>query len=204
MITLYHRDDCPFCWKVRIVLAELSLNYQNIPVARGDKPPNVVALSPQRTVPVLVEADVVLWESGIIAEYLIERYGSGLLPPTPAERAHVRSIQRFSDHVIGQALRDIIFEKRSKPRGEWNSQLLREADVRWRRCLDWLESRLKPGLAFSDHFSLAECALLPRFGLAEQYGVGVDRRHPRLQKWYAAHCTRSSFITTRPAPPLEA
>lgn len=202
MITLYHRDDCPFCWKVRITLSELSLSYQSVHVAHGEKHPNVVALSPQMSVPVFVDEDIVLWESGVIAEYLIETHGAQLMPRSPAERGYVRSLQRFSDHIVGQALRGIIFEKRGKSPTEWDQALLQEADKRWRRCLDWLESRLKSRLTFADEFSLAECALLPRFGLAEQYGAGVDERHPRLLRWYTANRARPSFTATMPQPPV--
>ena len=32
MITLYHRADCPFCWKVRIALHELDVPYKEVEI----------------------------------------------------------------------------------------------------------------------------------------------------------------------------
>ena len=54
MLTLYQRTDCPFCWKVRIALAELDIEYQSVDTVLGEKHPEVQRLSPTGTVPVLV------------------------------------------------------------------------------------------------------------------------------------------------------
>jgi glutathione S-transferase len=47
------------------------------------------ALNPNRKVPVLVDGDVVVWESMAINFYLAERYGEWLWPHDPGHRAEV-------------------------------------------------------------------------------------------------------------------
>ncbi|KAG9228904.1 glutathione S-transferase Ure2-like protein [Amylocarpus encephaloides] len=63
--------------KVAIILEELDLPFEVIPVAIADvKKPEYVAVNPNGRLPSLVDPnfDITIWESGAIIEYLIERY----------------------------------------------------------------------------------------------------------------------------------
>lgn len=53
--------------------------------------PEFLALNPNALVPVMVDGDLVLWESNTIVRYLAAEYGAhtGLLPATPRARAEV-------------------------------------------------------------------------------------------------------------------
>ena len=77
MLTLYQRTDCPFCWKVRIALAELDVEHQLVDTELGQKHPEVGRLSPTGSVPVLVDGELAIWESAVILDYLDARYGPG-------------------------------------------------------------------------------------------------------------------------------
>ena len=208
MMRLYSRADCPFCWKVRIALAEHGQPVEIVPVALGEKHPDVVALSPQETVPVLVDGEVTVWDSTVMLEYLEDRdcredgaRGAALLPDSAAMRARAREIEHFSDTLIGPSLRDVIFEKRSKPRAEWDAARIGTSAAKWSARQAQLENWLGDAAFFAARFSIAECALMPRFGLAEQYGVGVSEDFPRLFRWFAAMRERPSYGATLPPPP---
>ncbi len=198
---LYHRPDCPFCWKVRIALHELSVRYEGVGIRLGEKHPDVLRLNPNGTVPVLVADDLVLWQSNTILEYLEDRFGPRLLSGDPAARAKARSLVDLADGVAGPALRGLVFEKRAKPPAQWDRAVIAESEARWRACLDDLERILGARTWFvEDAVGFAECALIPRFGLAERYGAGVGPAHPNLLRWYAAFRTRRSFRETAPTP----
>ncbi len=186
-LILYERSDCPFCWKVRLAMRFAGVAPQRIPVASGEKHPDVLRLNPAGSVPVMIDGGLVLAESAIIAEYINEAYASSaLLPGDAAVHARIRQLAAYSDTQVGKALRGLVFERRSKPEAEQDEQLIQASETAWRQRLDWLEERLQ-GDVFVERFSLAECALLPRFALAERYGAGVDARHPKLQSWWQAH-----------------
>jgi len=202
MMTLYQRNDCPFCWKLRLALHELDLSATLVDVARGEKHPVVVDTNPECSIPVLLHNGLKLWESSVILDYIIDAFqGHDLLPGMIAGRARARQLQCYSDRMVGAALRGIIFEKRSKPPQEWDPVALAESTARWHRCLDWIELQVESGHGVLGAFSIADCALLPRFGLADHYGVGVDARHPKLAAWYEQSRRRLSFIATEPARP---
>ena len=88
MITLYDADRCPYCARVRIVLAEKGIEYETVEVDLDDRPAWIYEKNPLGRVPVLEEDTFVLAESAVIDEYLDDRYPDPPLWPTdPAERA---------------------------------------------------------------------------------------------------------------------
>tara|TARA_R110001599_G_scaffold353880_1_gene602003 strand:+ start:116424 stop:117044 length:621 start_codon:yes stop_codon:yes gene_type:complete len=199
MITLYERTDCPFCWKVRLALAELDLEYEAVATRLGEKHPELARLSPTGTVPVLVDGDTVIWESAVILEYLAGRYSPGsLFPGDAAEQARIRLLHAYSDKIVGSCLRELVFERRSKPEPEWDQGIIQASQRKWRDCQVRLEQELGEALFFGACFTAADCALAARFGVAEAYGAGVTAAFPRLQQWYAALVERPSWQAAYP------
>ena len=91
MITLYDADRCPYCARVRIVLAEKGIEYETVAIDLDDRPAWIYEKNPLGKVPVLEEDTFVLPESAVIDEYLEERYPEpALWPADAAERAFGR------------------------------------------------------------------------------------------------------------------
>jgi RNA polymerase-associated protein len=88
VITLYDAERCPYCARVRIVLAEKGIGYETVEIDLDDRPAWIYEKNPLGKVPVLEEDAFVLAESAVIDEYLEERYPEPpLWPADPAERA---------------------------------------------------------------------------------------------------------------------
>jgi len=200
VITLYERSDCPFCWKVRIALAELGVDYKSVASKLGEPHPEVRRLSPVHTVPVLVDGDVVIWESAIVLDYLDATYGQErLLPADPAQQTQVRLLHAYSDKCVGPALRDLVFEKRSRPRAEWDQQLIESSEQRWRDCQQWLEDNAVLDAATRPAvLNAAECALAARGGVAAAYGSPIGREFPALFAWFERVKERASWDAAYP------
>lgn len=86
---LYDAARCPYCARVRIVLAEKGLSYEPVEIDLSDRPAWLYAKNPSGRVPVLEEdGGLVLPESLVLMEYLEERFPEpALRPADPAERA---------------------------------------------------------------------------------------------------------------------
>src|ERR671934_2294699 len=99
MITLYDADRCPYCARVRIVLAEKDIEYETVEIDLDDRPEWIYEKNPLGRVPVLEEDTFVLAESAVINEYLEERYPEpALWPADPGERALGRLlVHRFDE-----------------------------------------------------------------------------------------------------------
>jgi len=100
VITLYDARRCPYCARVRIVLAEKDVELDAVEIDLSDRPDWLYEKNATGRVPVLEEDRRPLPESAVIMEFLEERYPEPpLLPPDPADRAFVRLLI-FRDHEL--------------------------------------------------------------------------------------------------------
>jgi glutathione S-transferase len=90
-LTLYDAPRCPYCARVRIVLAEKGIPYEPVVIDLADRPSWIYDKNPNGKVPVLEEGRFVLPESAVIMEHLEERFPEpALLPDDPFGRAEAR------------------------------------------------------------------------------------------------------------------
>ncbi len=92
MLKLYHGENSVCSQKVRVALAEKSLEWESVllDLGKGDQfAPAYLALNPDAVVPTLVHDDLVVRESSVIIEYVDRLSPSNPLMPTavPAEMA---------------------------------------------------------------------------------------------------------------------
>jgi glutathione S-transferase len=100
VITLYDAARCPYCARVRIVLAEKGVEVEVVEIDLGDRPAWLYEKNPAGRVPVLEEDGWPLPESTVIMEFLEERYPEPpLLPLDPADRARVRLLIYRADEL---------------------------------------------------------------------------------------------------------
>src|SRR5690349_21619660 len=91
VLTLYSARDCVYCHRVRLVLAAKGVSYDLVLVDPAKPPEDLVDLNPYHSVPTLVDRDLVLYDTGVICEYLDERYPHPpLMPVDPLSRARLR------------------------------------------------------------------------------------------------------------------
>jgi len=198
MIRLYDYPDCPFCQKVRVVLVEKDLEFERVHVdlRKGEqRAPEFLKLNPYGKVPVLIDDDVVVYDSTIINEYLDEEYPNPpLMPEDSAGRARVRLLEDFADTSFTPPAGFILTELH-KPEGERDAEKIR----RWQADLSRVLARLDAALEGKDclvgEFSLADIAFVPRLLILSQLGVEPDPRHQNLSAWIARLRERPSIRT---------
>ena len=101
-LTLYDSPRCPYCARVRIVLAEKDVAYEVVEIDLRDRPAWIYEKNRTGRVPVLEEDDWALPESAVIMEYLEERYPEpALLPADPGDRAETRLRIFRADELTG-------------------------------------------------------------------------------------------------------
>jgi glutathione S-transferase len=180
VLTLYDADRCPYCARVRIVLAEKALEYETVVVDLDDRPAWIYEKNPLGRVPVLEDDAFVLPESAVIMEYLEERYPEpALWPADPAERARGRLLlERF--HTLSRPY--YALRRGDEAAATELHERLGELDVA-------LAGR--PYLTGRE-FGLADVAYLPWI-LRARSSLGIDlEAHSELSGWVARASERPS------------
>src|SRR5208282_1566436 len=91
MMVLYSGTTCPFSQRCRFVLFEKGMDFEIKDVDLFNKPEDINVMNPYGQVPILVERDLILYESNIINEYIDERFPHPqLMPADPVMRARAR------------------------------------------------------------------------------------------------------------------
>jgi stringent starvation protein A len=176
VMTLFSRGDDSRSHRVRIVVAAKGLETRVVDVDPARPPEDLIDLNPYQTVPTLVDRDLVIYEPGIICEYLDERFPApALYPVDPAARAQAR----LALHRIEQDWYSLTGALESADRRE---------QQRARRLL--LESVVASEPLFklrawflSDQFSHLDAAVAPMLWRLPRWQVGLPSAAQALERY---------------------
>jgi glutathione S-transferase len=158
MIKLYH---APLTRSIRIywLLEELGIPYELslVKFTPGKLP--FAQATPYGKVPAIEDGDVVMFESGAILEYVLEKYGQGRLAPAPGTPGRAAFLQwvHFSEATALPPVGDIVRHTLFKPEPERIPAVVEDARGRLGAIFAVVEKALegKPYLLGAD-FSAAD------------------------------------------------
>lgn len=185
-IKLYDFPSSPNCQRVKVVLEEKKLPYENIPVdlkAKEQKKPEFLKLNPYGKVPVIIDGATVLYESLIINEYLEDKYPEpALLPKDSGKRAKIRILIDYGMHHFDVPYQKIRQEM-LKDEKERNQDTIDQAKKDLKNLLQRFEREIGDQPYLAGDFSLLDAALIPRFIRMEGFGIFPDASLSRLGAW---------------------
>ena len=184
--------------KVLWTCAELGL-----PVRREDwgsgfrdtQVPQFLALNPNGLVPVLVDGDVVLWESNTICRYLAGREArEDLLPTAPAARARVEQWMDWQATDLNSAWRFTFMALVRRSPQHQDPKALQASVAEWNRLMTLLDRQLERSAAYvtGPAFTLADIVL----GLSANRWLMTPMDRPSLpavDAWFARLDQREGF-----------
>lgn len=194
MYQLFSKAECPFCWKVRLALTASGIDFTLTEVDTNNKPAELLALSSRGTVPVLCDDDLLLTDSDDILKHIF----------ADSHNVSVDSTDwYFNDYAasrLGAAIKAGIFMRRDQPEATWDIDVLNACQQAWLIELKELESQIDANGPWfrGNQFSLTDCALIPRFGLAEAYSYSGLEDFPKLYRWYRTAKQHPFYTSTRP------
>lgn len=183
---IVHAFSTPNSVKIPIALEELGLPYRLSPVdirKGAQKDPGYLALNPNGKVPLLVDGDLVLAESGAILVHLAETTGR-LLPAAPAARARAFQWLFFQLSASGPAFGQSGYWRKLAP--EPNEAAIARYRGEAERLADLMDAHLAADEWFAgDEYTIADIAHFGWIWRREFAGVALDGR-PHLARWTAA------------------
>jgi RNA polymerase-associated protein len=175
ILTLYSARDCVHCHRIRLILAAKGVSYDLVLVDPAKPPEDLIDLNPTHSVPTLVDRDLVLYETAVVAEYLDERYPHPpLMPIDPLSRARLRlAIVRMERDWLPLAEQCAGSGKNS----EAARKKLREALMGALPLFKAAKFFLNPEM------SLADCALAPLIWRLQALGVSLPREAQAIAEY---------------------
>lgn len=188
MIKLYDFLSCPYGQKVRIVLAEKSLNYDLVTVdlVQGEhRRPDFLRFNPFGRVPVLVDDDTPVYDSTIINEYLEDEYPEPPVLPAIGSselRSRARMFEDFADTSFTPQVGQLIVEM-SKAESERDSGRVQRLHQGVERVLDYLNNELKGQQFLAGEFSVADIGFAPRLLILGDLGIDATANRANVDGW---------------------
>ncbi len=187
MMTLYSGTTDPFSQRCRFVLFEKGMDFQIIDVDLYNKPEDIAVMNPYNQVPILVERDLVLYESNIINEYIDERFPHPqLMPADPIMRARARLfLYRFEKELFSQIDN---LDSASQQKSDKARQIIRDNLVQIAPVFT------KQKFMLGDEFSMLDVAIAPLLWRLEHYQITMPKQAVPLLKYAERMFTRQGFI----------
>ncbi|MEY4083812.1 MAG: hypothetical protein RL483_1181 [Pseudomonadota bacterium] len=187
MMVLYSGTTCPFSQRSRLVLFEKGMDFEIRDVDLFNKPEDISVMNPYGQVPILVERDLILYESNIINEYIDERFPHPqLMPADPVQRARARLLLlNFEREVFIHidALEKQDPKKVDKARATVRDQLSQLAPV-----------VAKSKYMMGEDFTMIDVALAPLLWRLDHYGIEMPKAAAPVLKYAERIFARPAFF----------
>ena len=186
MMQLYSGTTDPFSHRCRFVLYEKGMDFQVIDVDMFNKPEDIAVMNPYNRLPVLVERDLILYESNIINEYIDERFPHPqLMPADPVMRARARLMlfnmeKELFEHV--EALESGKEKQVDKARAHVTDRLIELSPV-----------FTKTKYMLGDEFTMLDVAIAPMLWRLDHYGIRLGKSAAPLMKYGERIFSRPAF-----------
>jgi len=186
MMILYSGTTCPFSQRCRIVLYEKGMDFQIHDVDIFNKPEDLALMNPYNRVPVLVDRDLILYESNIINEYIDDRFPHPqLMPADPVMRARARLfLYRFEQELFSHIEPvEKNLKSAEKSRAVIRDNLVQIAPVFTRQKF-----------MLGEEFSMLDVAIAPLLWRLDHYSIVLPKQAAPLMKYAERIFTRPAFI----------
>ncbi|MCM0036289.1 MAG: glutathione S-transferase N-terminal domain-containing protein [Burkholderiaceae bacterium] len=191
MMVLYSGTTCPFSHRCRFVLFEKGMDFEIRDIDLYNKPEDISVMNPYGQVPILVERDLILYESNIINEYIDERFPHPqLMPADPVMRARTRLfLYNFEKELF---IHVAALEDRSI-RGDEKRLNISRAAVR-DRLSQLAPLLLKNKYMLGEEFTMLDVAMAPLLWRLDHYGIELPKTAAPIQKYGERIFSRPAYI----------
>lgn len=191
MMVLYSGTNCPFSQRCRLVLFEKGMDFEIRDVDLFNKPEDISVMNPYGQVPILVERDLILYESNIINEYIDERFPHPqLMPPDPVARARARLFLFNFEKELFVHVNVLENEKNKSATPVLDKAILSIRD----RLTQLAPVFVKNKYMLGEEFSMLDVAIAPLLWRLEHYGIDLSRNAAPLLKYAERIFSRPAYI----------
>jgi RNA polymerase-associated protein len=182
-MVLYGTENDIWSHRVRIVLAEKAVSYDNVFIKTSAPPADLIELNPSLALPTLVDRELVLYSSEIIMEYLDNRFPHpSLMPVYPVAKARC-SMMMHRINSDWYSLIDALEAGQPAARKELLDSLVSISSM-----LD------EPPFFMTDEFTLVDCCVIPLFLRLKHWGCHIPAHATGLWGYIKKVMKRESVL----------
>ena len=184
---LFSGNTCIRSHQVRFVLREkgITTDIQNVD---GKKvPEDLIALNPYASIPTLTDRELVIYDSGVIIEYLDERYPHPpLMPVSPVDRAKIRlALVSLEADIVSTAIElDAALGSRNE------NSLRKKLKSMLNASLDLFSSNM---YFLNDELTVIDCVLAPILWRLEYFGISLGKEQKAITDYMERVFSRETF-----------
>ncbi len=192
MMVLYSGTTCPFSQRCRLVLFEKGMDFEIRDVDLYNKPEDISIMNPYGQVPILVERDLILYESNIINEYIDERFPHPqLMPADPVMRARARLFLFNFERELFVHVQ--ILERRDASKDAQKLQEKARQQIR-DRLTQLTPIFIKNKHMLGEEFSMLDVAIAPLLWRLDHYGIEMPKTAAPLLRYAERIFSRPAYI----------
>lgn len=189
MMILYSGITCPFSQRCRFVLYEKGMDFEIKDVDIFNKPEDLAVMNPYNQVPVLVERDLILYESNIINEYIDERFPHPqLMPGDPVMRGRGRLVLFRMEKELFSLVH--VLENPNST----NKEMAKAREAIGNGLTMLAPTFTKNKYILGDDFSMIDVALSPLLWRLDHYDIKLGKSAAPLLKYAERIFQREAFI----------
>ena len=187
MMGLFSGNTCIRSHQVRFVLREKGIT-TDIKNVDGKKiPEDLIALNPYASIPTLTDRELVIYDSGVIIEYLDERYPHPpLMPVSPVDRAKIRlALVSLEADIVSTAIElDAALGSRNE------NSLRKKLKSMLNASLDLFSSNI---YFLNDELTVIDCVLAPILWRLEYFGISLGKEQKAITDYMERVFSRETF-----------
>jgi len=187
MMGLFSGNTCIRSHQVRFVLREKGITTDIQNVGGKKVPEDLIALNPYASIPTLTDRELVIYDSGVIIEYLDERYPHPpLMPVSPVDRAKVRlALVSLEADIVSTAIQ-LDAELGTKNENSLRKKLKSMLNA----SLDLFSSNK---YFLNDELTVIDCVLAPILWRLEYFGISLGKEQKAITDYMERVFSRETF-----------
>ena len=187
MMGLFSGNTCIRSHQVRFVLREKGITTDIQDVDGKKVPEDLIALNPYASIPALTDRELVIYDSGVIIEYLDERYPHPpLMPVSPVDRAKIRlALVSLEADIVSTAIElDAALGSRNE------NSLRKKLKSMLNASLDLFSSNK---YFLNDELTVIDCVLAPILWRLEYFGISLGKEQKAITDYMERVFSRETF-----------
>ena len=198
MLKLYDHPLSGNCYKVRLLLNQLRVKYQKVPVdifKAEHKTEEFARLNPNMKIPVIDDDGFIMWESNAILLYLVKKYSPNrFISDDPADYGHIVQWLIFGKTSVDPNFAIVRYYKKFLTAGQYDKNEFMKLQSNCHTILDQLNKHFLSNEFIAGRYSVADIACYPYIKLSEEAEIKLIN-YSSVRKWISNLEEEKDYIT---------